>query len=512
MIKPNKNSQLAVLIQKDLDRVLTDAEFSKLEEILRTDKTSLDYYVNTILAISVLNEPSASVLTEMETLKQKQEVEDLIKWEALARYEKKAEPLSLEDSERDVSPIVNLDTANIAKSTPRSKLSLFTAIISTAALILLLAYIHFIPRDIPQLVARLTYSSEAKWADVTGHLSEGCDLYAGPMQLVSGSSEITLDDGAQIFLEAPVEILLESPSQVFLRRGKLSVEAPKHARGFIVRTPSATVVDYGTEFGVIVRDSGEIETHVFKGEVELRIGSDPLLFDRSKKLTAGYVGRVASEGDLSFDKNRAQPVLFGRFAKPEKGYLTESSITVENHSFEEPLISYEDNTVSFETVPYWYGSNQSGSDPGITRCYKDGSNGTPSDGRNVATIGYKQAINQLLNYEIASGETYTLTIDTKLSLDVSSSRTTTAMLIFYYVDSNSEPVELASNTVRLDNRKVWTLDHTLNFISDTGKNDYVGKKLGIEIRNTGDFDTWVHVDNVRVSVIGSRWNLNLKNM
>ena len=44
---------------------------------------------------------------------------------------------------------------------------------------------------------------------------------------------------------------------------------------FVIRTPTTTVTDLGTEFGVEVHDSGAVETQVFQGGVELPVaGAD----------------------------------------------------------------------------------------------------------------------------------------------------------------------------------------------------------------------------------------------
>ena len=45
---------------------------------------------------------------------------------------------------------------------------------------------------------------------------------------------------------------------------------PRFARGYTILTPTAEVVDLGTEFGVDVDDSGASEVHVFDGDVVAR--------------------------------------------------------------------------------------------------------------------------------------------------------------------------------------------------------------------------------------------------
>jgi hypothetical protein len=54
-----------------------------------------------------------------------------------------------------------------------------------------------------------------------------------------------------------------------LAAGKLRAHVGPEAVGFAVTTPSARVVDLGTEFGVVVAPSGQTEAHVIRGQVQL---------------------------------------------------------------------------------------------------------------------------------------------------------------------------------------------------------------------------------------------------
>jgi hypothetical protein len=92
---------------------------------------------------------------------------------------------------------------------------------------------------------------------------------------------------------------LESPTQLWLKRGQVTVNiAGGEVLHFVVRTPTACVVDFGTEFGVAVDDNDRTTTQVFQGEVELRSGSNPLRFDSALKLTNGQAGQVDLEGQV----------------------------------------------------------------------------------------------------------------------------------------------------------------------------------------------------------------------
>ena len=80
--------------------------------------------------------------------------------------------------------------------------------------------------------------------------------------------EITYDTGAKVILQGPVTYEVESAAGGYLSLGKLTARVEKKAEGgspipnpqslipnplFAVRTPTATVTDLGTEFGVEVQ-------------------------------------------------------------------------------------------------------------------------------------------------------------------------------------------------------------------------------------------------------------------
>jgi hypothetical protein len=92
-------------------------------------------------------------------------------------------------------------------------------------------------------------------------------LRAGPYRLAKGIVQITFARGAEVMITAPAEFSLQSEEKLFLSRGKLTAKVPARAKGFTVETPSATLVDLGTEFGADVDPHGNGEVHVFRGEV-----------------------------------------------------------------------------------------------------------------------------------------------------------------------------------------------------------------------------------------------------
>ena len=133
-------------------------------------------------------------------------------------------------------------------------------LLGTAAAAALMAVLLLVP-PAPEL-ARLTKLSGARWGDGRPSLRAGTRV-----DLVFGYAELTLANRVRLVLEAPVRLILDSERKVRLESGRVVADVPPEARGFTIDTPPARVVDLGTEFGVGVREDGETEVQVFRGEV-----------------------------------------------------------------------------------------------------------------------------------------------------------------------------------------------------------------------------------------------------
>jgi hypothetical protein len=129
-----------------------------------------------------------------------------------------------------------------------------------------------IPVEQP-LVAEIVKSRDAIWDHNDLSTDTGTRLRAVPLFLKQGLVQIELDDGAEVILQAPCEFELQSAGKMFLQSGAVCAKVPQRAHGFTVETLSSSVVDYGTEFGVLVageRLDRQCEIHVFDGIVGVR--------------------------------------------------------------------------------------------------------------------------------------------------------------------------------------------------------------------------------------------------
>ena len=107
-------------------------------------------------------------------------------------------------------------------------------------------------------------------------------------------------------VEAPARFTLDSSTVLSLASGKLS--ATVHGGGFVVKTPTATVTDLGTEFGVSVQ-AGSTRVEVFKGRVQI---APPTSAHGSAGISILAVGQAAtiSSAGLQADPAGSSPQRF----------------------------------------------------------------------------------------------------------------------------------------------------------------------------------------------------------
>lgn len=114
---------------------------------------------------------------------------------------------------------------------------------------------------------------DCRWAANSFQPKSGQVLATNSLVLESGVVQLEFDTGVEAVIEGPARLKLTGQNAVVLNEGKLTAKVPKPAAGFAVRMPKATAVDLGTRLGTWVQADGKMETDVFVGRVELRIGS-----------------------------------------------------------------------------------------------------------------------------------------------------------------------------------------------------------------------------------------------
>jgi len=171
-------------------------------------------------------------------------------------------------------------------------------------------------------VAHVTGLVDCEWSNPQESLPIDARVPQGrAIALASGLLEITYDSGAKVILEGPCSYEVESPRGGFLSLGKLTARVEKEGLGirdlglasnttvsrhsnpqslipnplFTVRTPTATVTDLGTEFGVEVSKDRRNSVRVYQGRVAVastkikkaKLGGMVLHAGQSASLDAG---------------------------------------------------------------------------------------------------------------------------------------------------------------------------------------------------------------------------------
>jgi len=134
-------------------------------------------------------------------------------------------------------------------------------------------------------LAVVTRVIDPEWMEDAEPVRPGQSLEKEGIKIASGIVQIEFANSACVTLEGPAQLRLDSVSECYVPSGKLTVFAPPAAANFTVRTPLSDVIDLGTEFGMVVEESGETDVHVLSGEVEVAIKESPNATGPRQKLS-----------------------------------------------------------------------------------------------------------------------------------------------------------------------------------------------------------------------------------
>lgn len=155
------------------------------------------------------------------------------------------------------------------------------------------------PQPAPQpapVLATLVRTLDARWSDQSSTWDGNLGLRQGRHTLTRGLVEIELAEGTRVVLEAPVSFDLTGPNTMSLDRGRLVAHVPASGVGFTVQTPTARIIDYGTEFGVDADAEGATSVHVFQGEVRAARRVDGQVVGESVPLHASQAAAIDAGG------------------------------------------------------------------------------------------------------------------------------------------------------------------------------------------------------------------------
>lgn len=141
----------------------------------------------------------------------------------------------------------------------------------------------------PKTIATVIKARQCKWAGSTLPTAEGSRVATGTLELVEGIATVKFDSGAEVVMEAPATLELVDAMACRLVRGTLVADVPPSAIGFVVDTPDAKVVDYGTRFGVSAGEDGKYLVQVLQGKVEVnpKATNEPRMLNAGEKVDTG---------------------------------------------------------------------------------------------------------------------------------------------------------------------------------------------------------------------------------
>lgn len=171
--------------------------------------------------------------------------------------------------------------------------------LAIAAAIVICATLGFLL--VPREGAVLSRAESVAWAGGTeqwvgDHLSSGRTL-----EISAGLVALDFKAGVTVLLEGPARLTITGGKSARLDFGRLVARVNDvRGKGFIIDGPTGRVVDLGTEFGVSVERTGEMEVHVLEGSVTASSKGNKetpvtLYKDEAMRLSAGPVQRIPAD-------------------------------------------------------------------------------------------------------------------------------------------------------------------------------------------------------------------------
>jgi hypothetical protein len=170
----------------------------------------------------------------------------------------------------------------------------------------------------PSSGVRLAHLVDARWEPASDAGRRAGEVSTNEtLRLAAGLARLEFDGGAAVTLEGPAEFTVVDGRRGSLRRGRLTAVAPAAAIGFRIDTPSSTVIDLGTAFGVNADATGATQVEVFSGEIVVAL-TGAAAAPNKRTLAEGAAVRIDAASrriaDVPFDGSaylRSWPLAFG---------------------------------------------------------------------------------------------------------------------------------------------------------------------------------------------------------
>ncbi len=261
--------ELHILLDRLFENEITEKDILTIQTIIQNNPAMLRYYFRCVELKSGLHQ-----LKSLDTVCSPlgQNYDDMF-WE-LAQYEKTAPAVALPRAQPAAPPEIMHTLDRLPSERKISKTSIFSLIVSAVAILFLVLFARFAPPKSGIHVATLKDSLNARWAEANSAMRNGTRLKTGSELLLirEGFATLVFDNDATVVMEGPAEFQILTSDQIKLNYGRLYAIVPPQAYGFQVTTPSAKIIDLGTEFGVQQDMHGNTELHVVRGKTSLVSG------------------------------------------------------------------------------------------------------------------------------------------------------------------------------------------------------------------------------------------------
>jgi hypothetical protein len=266
--EPHFVDQLTNLFVLSMDGTISEEQFRILTNILKTNTAAREFFYDFIASYIGLDQ--LGILSEQNEEQENWSSQQI--WDELLKIEKTAPeveiPAAPKEPEEDKKPTEN------KKVHPKvSKFSVFSLVLSSAALIFVIAYGTIVSMKRGVEVATLTDSLQARWAEPTMSIPKDGRLSTEQrFVLINGFAAVKTDQGVELTFEAPAEFKMMSNGDLQLKSGRVYALVAPQGFGFTVSTLNSKIIDLGTEFGVRADAAGSSDVYVFKGKVQLFAG------------------------------------------------------------------------------------------------------------------------------------------------------------------------------------------------------------------------------------------------
>ena len=272
--KGTQYEEMRIMICELVDGTITPDRMATLNHIFARDPEAVNHYID-FLDIQVLTKSNMSnIENDLSIPLYSDEIQELTElWHQLAKEEMLSPEIEIpeEEPERELIQKVVYSSREKQKISNWRVVTLMTAV---AAVVFMALFIHFVPPKGGVEVATLLDTINAKWIDTNQSIKKGDRFIAGTSYSLSreGFAKLLFDNSAVVTVEGPAEFQIVSEDRIKLLYGRLYSIVSQEALGFSVDTPSAMVIDLGTQFGVQVGFQGDTQLHVIEGKTTLVAG------------------------------------------------------------------------------------------------------------------------------------------------------------------------------------------------------------------------------------------------